>query len=291
MDADISRAWCITGATVRGASHRRSGAPNQDAISWRSTAGPVPAAVLAVADGHGGPLYMRSQRGSRMAAHVAVTLLLEFAAAQTGQPALSAVKRLAADRLPRDLVRAWNERVTADLLSDPLGDRELDQVARRVGDQARDRLSSNPALAYGSTLLAALLTQEYVLAIQLGDGDILSVAEDGTASDWPLQRDSRLIANETTSLCSPEAWRSMRTYLQPAGPLAARLLILATDGYANSFEDRSGLIRAAEDILAAIRVDGLAAVGRLLPAWLRSTSSAGSGDDITVGLAYWPAST
>ena len=286
MDTVQPPAWHITGATIRGASHQRSGAPNQDAISWRTAAGPGQPAVLAVADGHGGPLYVRSQRGSRIAVQVAVTLLLEFAASQTGQPALSAIKRLAAERLPRDLVRSWNESVTADLASDPLGDRELEHAARRVGAPAGDRLAANPHLAYGSTLLAVLLTHEYVLAVQLGDGDILSIADNGAASDWPLQRDPRLIANETTSLCSPQAWRSVHTYLQPAAPATTRLLMLSTDGYANSFRDRTGFLRAGGDMLDSIRTESLAAVSRQLPAWLHATSSAGSGDDITVGLVY-----
>ncbi len=38
-------------------------------------------------------------------------------------------------------------------------------------------------------------------------------------------------------------------------------------------------------MLTAIRDEGLAAVSRQLPAWLRATSAAGSGDDITVALA------
>jgi len=62
--------------------------------------------------------------------------------------------------------------------------------------------------------------------------------------------------------------------------------MLATDGYANSFESGTGLLQAGQDMLAAIRTEGLASASGRLPAWLRATSSAGSGDDITVGLVY-----
>ena len=94
-----------------------------------------------------------------------------------------------------------------------------------------------------------------------------------------------MIANETTSLCSPDAWRHVRTYLQPVHAAEPQLVLLATDGYANSFVDQGGLLQAGGDMLTAIRDEGLAAVSRQLPAWLRATSAAGSGDDITVALA------
>lgn len=286
MDAAPNSVWRLVGATARGANHQRSGLPNQDAIAWRSGAYPGQSVVLAVADGHGAPLYVRSQRGARIATHVAVSILSDFAAAHSGQPLLSAVKRTAADRLPRDLVRAWNEAVAADLGQEPLGAMDLDAVAQRVAPSAFDRLLANPHIVYGATLLAVLITSEYMLAVQLGDGDIVAVADDGTATDWAWLRDPRLVANETTSLCSPKAWRYMHAYFQPVMASSVRLVLLSTDGYANSFEDRNGLLRAGQDMLTAIRADGLATISRQLPAWLHATSSAGSGDDITVGLAY-----
>ncbi len=247
---------------------------------------PTPPIILAVADGHGSPLYIRSGRGARTAVHAAITLLRRFATSHADQPTLSAIKRVAADRLPRDLVMTWGEAVAADLAAEPLSRRELDALARHVSPAALARLNANPQLAYGSTLLAALITDTYLLTFQLGDGDILLVAEDGAAAPITLAADPLLFANETTSLCSPKAWRHARTYLQPAPAASPPLLILATDGYANSFADRAGFLQAGSDLLAALRADGLPALGRQLPAWLRDTSAAGSGDDITLALAY-----
>ena len=285
MHDDQLLAWRITGATVRGASHRRSDLPNQDALAWRSPTASGAPAVLAIADGHGSPLYIRSDRGARIAVHTAIALLADFAAAHATTPALSAVKRVAAERLPRDLVLTWNQGVAADLAAEPISEREIAAAKIRAPRAALDRLADDPRLAYGATLLAAVLTQRYLLAVQLGDGDILTVNDDGTAAHWPLAPDPLLIANETTSLCSPDAWRHVRTYLQPVHAAAPQLVLLATDGYANSFVDQGGLLQAGGDMLTAIRDEGLAAVSRQLPAWLRATSAAGSGDDITVALA------
>ena len=58
--------------------------------------------------------------------------------------------------------------------------------------------------------------------------------------------------------------------------------MLATDGYANSFADNAAFEQVAKDIYGNIQQDGPATVADLLPGWLRETSEAGSGDDISV---------
>ena len=57
-------------ASVTGAAHLRAGRPNQDAADcWESGDRTV---VLAVADGHGGEAYARSDRGARFAVEEAI---------------------------------------------------------------------------------------------------------------------------------------------------------------------------------------------------------------------------
>jgi len=64
------------------------------------------------------------------------------------------------------------------------------------------------------------------------------------------------------------------------------LIMLATDGYSNSFANDNGFTAAATDILEAIRSLGPHQTRIELPGWLRATSKGGSGDDITVAIAY-----
>ena len=136
---------------------------------------------------------------------------------------------------------------------------------------------------YGSTLLTVLAGPEVLLFLQLGDGDILVVADDGTVTR-PMPEDSRLMANETTSLCTVDAWREIRVALYPLVEGAPALILLATDGYANSFVSEQDFLRVGPDYLQAIREEGLAAVGSHLDEWLAEASTQGSGDDITLGI-------
>ena len=278
--------WRCVGASVRGAAHERAGLPNQDAIGWSPPGGSGQPLILAVADGHGGARYVRSDVGAQLAVETALPVLAEFAASVTLE-SLTAVKRLAEDRLPAALVRAWRESVESHARQNPPSD---DEWARLVGDRGAGRASSlaatpNVITLYGATLLATLVTPGFIVYAQLGDGDILVVTESGDVSR-PLPRDEQLIANETTSLCSDRAWRDVRIGFQAISGSPPALILLSTDGYANSFRDDAGFVQVGADLHELIRADGLDRVEQHLPEWLAESSRAGSGDDITVGLVY-----
>lgn len=273
------------GATVRGASHARAKLPNQDAIAWYAPAQREDCLVLAVADGHGAPRYIRSHQGAKLAVKLAVEVLRNFAADRAAVAELATLPDHADGQLPRTLVRTWHSAVRHDLAAHPFTPEEQavwDEQTRPTDIRRAD----DPIRAYGATLLAALITPTYLLLLQLGDGDILIVDSAGRVVRPPLPTDPRLIANQTTSLSGSAAWRDMRAYFQAFDTRPPALVMLATDGYANSFADESGFYAAARDLHAAIRDQGPHTTRVQLPAWLEATSQAGSGDDITVGLAY-----
>lgn len=259
--------WQVIGASVVGAAHARAGKPCQDAIGWRQEG---EFAVLAVADGHGSEHSPYSDTGARIAVEVAVQLLSDLYRNSGSFPSRSAVKRYAEEQLPKAIVREWIER-----------------VKDRHRTEGRDDAQSEKELLvrYGSTLLAALLAEEFLLFLQVGDGDILVVADDGHVMR-PIPKDERLVANETTSLATPDAWREVRVHLAPILDQPLALVLLATDGYANSFVTEPDFLQVGVDYLELIREQGLERVASHLEEWLNGASVQGSGDDITVGLAF-----
>lgn len=274
--------WNVFGSSVPGASHVRTQTRNQDAIDWLARyGGHQPLIVLAVADGHGNPRYVRSYLGAQLAVQAAKTTLSDLAAESYRTGNLMAVKQLAEQQLPHLLVRWWQRAVDEHLAATPFTADEVEQLGAAV--------AANPRLAYGSTLVAALATNTYLLYVQLGDGDVVLVNAAGQPARPPLPRDERLFADATTSLCLPDAWRAVRTYLQPLAGHPPVLVMLATDGYANSFEHEQGFLAAATDILDMLqqhRHDSVQLLRGQLQSWLRATSDQGSGDDISVGILY-----
>lgn len=282
-DAPRQSVWRILGTSVRGATHRRTGLPNQDAIAWLPAAGLGVPLILAVSDGHGNARHFRSHIGARCAVEVATIQAQRFltGCAELAHP--SAIKRLAEERLPHSLVQAWQQAVTAHVQAHPFTEQEWALLLATEGLAVRQAVTANPLLAYGATLLIALVTDTFLLCLQLGDGDVLTVADTGDVTRlWPL--DERPLANETASLCLHHAWHEVRVAFQVLVGAPPALVLLATDGYANSFRDEAGFRQVGSDLLTMLRTDGVESVYAGLDLWLSEASQAGSGDDITLGI-------
>jgi serine/threonine protein phosphatase PrpC len=254
--------WHIIGETVRGASHKRSDKPNQDAWAFSKN---DTCTVLAVADGHGSSKHTHSEIGAQLAVQVALTLLDDFAHADKGED--SRQIKQAADYLPSQIVQAW----------------------RAAVDNADNGATENPKIRYslyGSTLIAALISTDYVLYLQIGDGDLLVLTDDGQLQH-PLPKNIGLIANETFSLCEAKAIYHFELALQFFNhkPTPA-LIFLATDGYANSFTDQADFHQAVEDFEQQIATHGADKIQHCLADWLDETSEQGSGDDVTVTMMF-----
>ena len=275
--------WKVAHACVRGSSHQRSGLPNQDAVQCTVTPGTQGSvAVAVVSDGHGSARHFRSQIGSSLAVStVAATLqgFLRESVASNGQVPFVPEQ---VHELERKIVSGWLAAVHSDLENNPFTEAELAGVEKEEGAEGRAAVESLPELAYGATLLAAAATDNLLLYLQLGDGEILSVTANGTTTR-PLPPDDRLIANQTTSLCQPEAWKDFRSSWVTDGALPS-MVLLSTDGYANSFRSDEDFLKIGQDYLEIIRQQGIASLAEELPAILTEATQQGSGDDITLAI-------
>jgi serine/threonine protein phosphatase PrpC len=249
--------WHIIGETARGITHLRLNKPNQDAWGFVQSAHYT---CLAVADGHGSDKHYHSDIGAKTAVTTALELLSLFAE----QPFdLKRIKQ-SADYLTSKLIQTWREAID-----------DIDEQNTPV----KSRYS-----VYGTTLIAVLLTQHYVIYLQIGDGDLIVLDAEGKAKQ-PLSRRTQFIANETYSLGSDDALHHLEMkihFFQYCAPPA--LVFLATDGYANSFADNFALCQAVQDFQVQIMNHGAKAIQACLPEWLHETSELGSGDDVTVAL-------
>ncbi|MFM9915856.1 MAG: protein phosphatase 2C domain-containing protein [Rhizobacter sp.] len=278
--------WAVIGRSARGATHARDGLPNQDAVAHVSTAeGEQPAlALAAVADGHGGRRHFRSAEGARLAVDVALRVL-HSVAPRFAQMAPSTRSDLAASEVPTLIVNAWVEAVRAHLSAHPITDEEWLALESAEGPDGSIAVRADPLLAYGATLLAALTTADSVALWQLGDGDVLAVSPAGVVSR-PVASDERLFGNFTTSICRPGAAADFRSAVLTSKSTLPSLLMLSTDGYANSFRTDADFLKVGTDLRDLISQHGLTAIEARLGGILEDASANGSGDDITVALLY-----
>lgn len=249
---------CLTERVI-GASHLRTLKPCQDEAGFL-VVGDI--AIVAIADGHGSSRL--ADVGARLAVQVALTSLVRFAEELGHRSAsIGEVQQFASHPLRVQIVREWTERV-------------------RSSAGAPDAA----LIDYGSTLLFAVSTRDFLLVGQLGDGDVLLVGPDRQVS-VVIPPDPRAFADETPSLCLPEAWHSLRVRVLPA-PQQESLLLLSTDGYSNSYPTDEVFRQIGPDYLDLVREEGIHGLAPHLQGFLEQVTSQGSGDDIAVGLLYWP---
>jgi serine/threonine protein phosphatase PrpC len=307
--------WRAIGHAERGASHIRANQLCQDTIRWAPDY-PEPASgpplVLAVSDGHGSPRSFRSRDGSQFAVEAALETL-QHLLNNPDHSNTAKMGRIAKEFLPKAVVSTWCEKVEKHRSEHPFTDDEMRTLYEKQGDRALRSIKDNPLLAYGATLLAVLVTEQYILYLQLGDGDILVVSSDGLAAR-PLPRDERLIGNETTSLCMHNAWQEIRVHIMPifeaseletmpfetssaevlpTRPVSAEtdrwkaipaMILVSSDGYANSYSSEDDFVKIGADYLNMLRAQDITVIMEMLGDILRDTSQHGSGDDITLGI-------
>jgi serine/threonine protein phosphatase PrpC len=290
MVKDISASqWSCTGKSVRGASHDRSGFPNQDAIAWYPESRTGSPLIVAVSDGHGSAKSFRSDLGSQLAVKTAIEVVREFLFTNS-DPNFneSLVKNMEQEierRLPLQITDRWKKAVSEHLNRHPFNDDEKKNLLAKEGEQGLSSINKNYFLAYGATLLVVAVTESFILYLQLGDGDILRIDEQGTATK-PLHRSADLIANETTSLCMENADKQFELKLEAQNISTQKpaLILLSTDGYANSYASDKEFFKIGRDYLQEIREFGLKSLETQLEEVLKKISTGGSGDDITIGI-------
>jgi len=280
--------WRIIRASVQGYSHERLNKPNQDRVLFFQDQDRGLPIILAISDGHGGSGYYRSERGAQFAVESAIEMCKQFL--ETNNNLLIgenfSQKRLK-ETLCRSIVDEWNKRVARDIQENPIPNDDSSEKTDIV--KSKRPVEQNISTPYGATLLTTIVTDSELIFLQLGDGDILIISDSGD-SIRPLPRDPRLIGNETTSLCTREAWDDFVTVTISLNDVSPAIIMASTDGYANSYPDEESFQKVGQDILNLICQDeagidaGLDSVESSLKEWLDETSEKGSGDDITVGI-------
>ena len=97
--------WQVITGSARGAAHRVSGLPNQDAVASQDGPGGV---AVAIADGHGHIRHFRSADGAALAVEVACRVAGEAAAGLAADTTGEKEAERAGQELARAVVSGWH---------------------------------------------------------------------------------------------------------------------------------------------------------------------------------------
>lgn len=275
----MSQTTLFSNSTI-GARHLLQQMTNQDSCQ---TAASQDYQIFAVADGHGATECFRSEIGSRLAVDVAIKNLELFAQTIKKYDLYSYLSRpKERDELIRslisDIVAQWNQYVYADIKAYPIKEEEYERSQTLSSIYQKGMYLTN---IYGSTMIAGLVTPEYIVLFQQGDGTLVVLEEDGTIDD-PMPEDDLCIRNLTTSLCDKDAAKRMRYVYMDRKEKDPIAMIAATDGVERSFGDNIHLSAFYAELFYELSELDEEQVGAYLANLLPQISQRGSQDDVTM---------
>jgi serine/threonine protein phosphatase PrpC len=221
---------------AQGVSHIEKDVPCQDSadavLGLNNTIG-----IACAADGHGGDKYFRSGRGSHFAVTIALRSLADFYGSVTKRRTAFFDRKAGGEgikindmqsklkQLEANIIYKWRNAVMEDLKNNPLTEAE-------TGTCNDNNIQCDDPVMYGTTLLAALVSDCLWFVLHIGDG-LCVVLENEEKIYCPIQEDERLAFGRTTSLCDNDAVNSFR---ESYGFSQITGLTVATDGMTDSFE-------------------------------------------------------
>jgi len=200
--------WSVFGHSLIGSSHIRKEMPNQDAFGYKNLEGDVQ--VLALSDGHGGAAHKYSDLGSQLAIETLIEVLEEYVVQLPNEISESKIRFDFEGFLSKKIQNGWLAKIQND-----------------------ERYES--PYQYGCTLLAVVKLNHFLVCLQLGDGKIAIVYEDGVVY-YPMPRDLRFENNETASLSQPNAWAEIKVVIVPLEE-SIHMVALASDGVENAYPE------------------------------------------------------
>jgi serine/threonine protein phosphatase PrpC len=270
----MAASWNVVGATVRGAVHRNKNMPNQDYFLCSCT----PPVCTIVSDGHGFAKHFRSEAGSKAASDILLKIISDW----NGDLTDSTV-----EHLKSRIVNTWIESTDEHLAKNPF---ESDGLYLSLPESLRAELKERPRDAYGCTLLCAAAADDAVLLLQLGDGNILLLFEDGETRTFEegeiVATPKERLDSTTDSLCRVKS-PSEIYHLVLKGFNVPMAISVSSDGIFDSFSIDNFMKVPVNCVSELVRCEyNHVRTRESLYRLLNSITENGAGDDTTLSLMY-----
>ncbi len=263
--------------TTQGANHKKNGTECEDASDHFSGDS---ISVCVVADGHGSKEYPRTALGSKYAVETFMSLVSEFADKVP-------LETMSADEqndmmllFEKSILNEWHRKVKTDIEEHPFSAEELSVLSEKSKQRYESEEAADKHKAYGTTLIAFVVTDKYAFGVQIGDGSGVVFDQELSAS-IPIPEDENCQLNITTSLCDDNAIDEFRHIVFTDNiPVA---FFCGTDGIEDSFTSTDELFSFYKGILSVFDKYGYDKTKLELEEYLPILTQKGSGDDVSIG--------
>ena len=141
--------------------------------------------------------------------------------------------------ISKRIVAGWRAAVIEYDGGHPLNDAEMKII------ESNGLENDDVSRRYGATLLIGVISDEFSFGIQIGDGALIAINEKGKTTK-PMPDDEACFLNYTTSICASDAIEHFNWFYDNTGEI--RWIMVATDGFTNSFQSQDSLFRQCRNI-------------------------------------------
>lgn len=271
----------VFNVSTRGFSHIKKGTLCEDFGISQSFEN---AKIFAVADGHGASECFRSNIGSEFICKITMNSLQNFSRdiaennLQNDLLFYPKKQKAIVRQLISNIFSSWIVSVNNQFTENPITENE-----KKLSGKLLDAYLNNEKIEhiYGTTLIAGLLTDDYLLLLQQGDGRCVVFDENGIPYQ-PIPWDDRCFSNVTTSVCDEDAIESCRYCIidLKSNPILA--CIAGSDGVEDSYRSMELMYSFYRKLLLFAEEHGIQELQRNLKEELPQISEMGSQDDITI---------
>lgn len=258
-----------------GSSHIQKGAPCED---YSLTYSDENVSIAVISDGHGDKNCFRSAMGAKVACETAVRACQRF---YNSTNQIRDIDNCNFEELvcilKSEIAQEWRTSVLSDAQNAPFSENELSGCSEQA--QGAYRSGQRMEKAYGCTLILAMCSAHYWLALQIGDGKCVAAYNDGAFVE-PIPNDENCVGNRSTSLCNTNSKDLFRHYYSKLKPTA---VFVASDGIEESF-DQAGLYNCFYSAAYWLHEKGIPETRDMLSNLLPQISEGGSGDDVSISM-------
>ena len=260
--------------TVKGASHDVSGIGCQDSSGFKSYDN---YSVAVVADGHGSKKHFRSDAGSAVAVQSTIDAVSEFYQDQDQfEKSFTENPKRVIRKIEMNIISRWNNGILKHFNDNPVTDKEKEPF----DDEQFNRISLESM--YGTTLIAAVMTKQFVFGMQIGDGSLVLIP-DSCDAEMPILDDESCPANLTASISNSNAIDLFNSFYRFEQPLA---VFVSTDGLFTSFKSNGDFLDY--HLIISSQLNNSSDIDEIITRNLSKRTHYGTQDDISLSCAFNP---
>ena len=255
--------------SVIGASHETSGLVCQDHSAYEVN---EYYSVAVIADGHGSKKYFRCHFGSQFAVEAALeTIRAFYKDPEQFEQTFPANHKLILKNMKKQIIANWNTRVQEHLAGNPV---RLAESQKFTKEEFKEIPQES---YYGTTLVVAVCGRGFQFGLQIGDGSLVALFEDGEPV-MPMVYDESAPANMTASMCNSNAASMFNSfYIEGKQAIA---MYASSDGLYTSFGNEDDFLEY--HLIITSQLDNLDAFAQSVKKNLTKSSHFGTEDDISL---------